>query len=128
MKKQGMLLRSAILLGALAFSMSASQGGETRTFEGEISDSQCAMNVHSLHRSHEEMLSTGAAGATAADCTRYCVHERGGRYVLQTKKDVFKLSDQQLPEQYAGEKVKVTGTLDPQTKMIQVTAIVPLTK
>jgi hypothetical protein len=73
------------------------------------------------------MLSTGAAGKTAADCTRYCVHEHGGRYVLQTKKDVFKLSDQQLPEQYAGEKVKVTGTLDPQTNTIQVDSIVPLT-
>ncbi len=55
------------------------------------------------------------------------VRERGGRYVLQTKKDVLKLSDQQLPEQYAGEKVKVTGTLDTQTNTIQVDSIVPLT-
>jgi hypothetical protein len=27
-----------------------------RTFHGEVADSQCSMNVHSLTRSHQEML------------------------------------------------------------------------
>ncbi len=40
----------------------------------------------------------------------------------------YKLSDQKMPEPFAGEKVKVFGTLDPQTNMIQVQDIEPITK
>jgi hypothetical protein len=40
------------LLGTVAMAM----GGSVKSaFYGEISDSQCAMNVHSLCRSHKEM-------------------------------------------------------------------------
>ena len=42
--------------GMLALAVAAyAQGGSVRTFHGEVSDSQCALNVHSLTRSHEEM-------------------------------------------------------------------------
>ncbi len=128
MKMKKTLLRWGVFAAALTFAMVSGRGADSSSFVGEISDSQCAMNVHSLSRSHADMLATGAAGSTAADCTRYCVHERGGRYVLQTKHDVYKLSDQKMPEPFAGEKVKVFGTLDPQTNMIQVQDIEPITK
>jgi hypothetical protein len=104
----------------------ATPGEITKTFEGTISDSQCALNVHSVHRSHQEMLSTGVAGKTDADCARFCVQQRGGRYVLETKHDVFKLSNQEMAEKFAGEKVKVTGTLDRKTNVIEVKTIEPL--
>ena len=128
METRRTILRWSVFVAALTFAIAGSRGADSTSFVGEISDSQCAMNVHSLHRSHADMLATGAAGTTAADCTRYCVRERGGRYVLQTKHDVYKLSDQKMPEPFAGEKVKVFGTLDPQTNMIQVQDIEPITK
>jgi len=57
---------------------------------------------------------------TNADCARYCVKERGGRFVLQTTEKVYKLDAQVLAEQWAGLKVKVTGTLDPKGETITV--------
>ena len=57
---------------------------------------------------------------TEADCARFCVEERGGRYVLQTKDKVYKLDAQVLAEEWAGQKVKVAGTVDPKTGTITV--------
>jgi Protein of unknown function (DUF5818) len=102
------------------------RGADEKIFEGEIADSQCATNVHSLTRSHKEMIDMGSAGKTPADCANYCVKSRGGKYVLQTKQDMYKLDSQDLAEKSAGRKVKVTGTLDPKTNIIQVRAIDPM--
>lgn len=101
-------------------------GADERTFEGEIADTQCALNVHSLSRSHKEMIAMGSAGSTASDCARFCVKERGGRFVLQTKNEVYKLDNQDLAAVSAGRKVKLTGTLDPKTNTIQVRSIDPV--
>jgi hypothetical protein len=95
-------------------------------FKGEIADSQCALNVHSLTRSHKEMLQGNSVGKTEADCVWYCVKERGGRFVLQDKGKVYKLDKQDISHELAGKKVKVTGTLDPKTDTIHVTSIEPL--
>jgi hypothetical protein len=62
---------------------------------------------------------------TNADCARYCVRERGGRFVLQTLDKVYKLDKQVLAEQWAGLKVKIVGTLDPKTDVIAVRTIEP---
>ena len=117
---------SAALLAALIFMGPTTWAAGETTFEGEIADSQCATGVHSLSRSHKEMIEMGHAGSTAEDCTRYCVHSRGGRYVLLTKHDVFKLDNQDLAEKYAGKKIKLIGTLDSNTKMIQVMTMQPV--
>ncbi|MGC1484360.1 MAG: DUF5818 domain-containing protein [Candidatus Acidiferrum sp.] len=116
----------AAILMALILSASSAPGADDKTYDGEISDSQCAFGVHSLHRSHEEMIAMGHAGSTPEECTRYCVHNRGGRYVLETKHDVFKLDNQELAEKYAGQRVKLIGTLDSKTNLIQVKKIEPL--
>lgn len=118
--------RTFPMLAALIFLGPAAWGSGETTFEGEIADSQCATGVHSLSRSHKEMIDMGHAGSTAEDCTRYCVHSRGGRYVLLTKHDVFKLDNQDLAEKYAGQKIKLIGTLDSNTKMIQVMTMQPV--
>ena len=39
--------------------------GTQRTFIGEISDSQCALNVHSLTHSHQEMSESKSIGDNA---------------------------------------------------------------
>ncbi|HKW57175.1 MAG TPA: DUF5818 domain-containing protein [Candidatus Acidoferrum sp.] len=124
MTKIRTLLLCAALLSALLWIGPAAGAGDT-TFQGEIADSQCAMGVHSLTRSHKEMIDMGHAGNTPQDCTKYCVHSRGGRFVLLTKRDVYKLDDQNAAETYAGKKVRVSGTLDPKTNIIQVRTIEP---
>src|SRR6266849_5574077 len=101
-------------------------GADDKVFTGEIGDSQCAMNVHSLDKSHLEMLKVKSVGKTAADCTLYCIMNRGGRYVLQYKDKVYRLDKPELVEPYAGQKVRVIGTLDPQTETIEVHRIDPL--
>lgn len=94
-------------------------------FRGEIGDSQCALNVHSLSRSHKEMLKRKAVGKTSADCARYCVKYLGGLFVLQVKNKVYKLDNQKLADIYAGQKVTVTGKLDAQSDTITVHSMVP---
>lgn len=101
-------------------------GADEKVFTGEIGDSQCAMNVHSLDKSHQEMLKVKSVGKTSEDCTLYCIKNRGGRFVLQNKNNVYRLDKQELAEGFAGRKVKVTGTLDPKTETIQVRSIDPL--
>jgi len=101
-------------------------GADDKVFAGEIGDSQCAMNVHSLDKSHQEMLKVKSVGKTAEDCTLYCIRNRGGRYVLQNRNKVYHLDKQELAEGLAGRKVKVTGTLDPKTETIQVRSVDPL--
>src|SRR5215469_1061783 len=91
-------------------------------FVGEISDSQCAMNIHSLSRSHREMIEKRTMGTDAPSCARACIR-RGGEWVLRAGNDVYRLKNQAGIEVYAGEKVRVTGSLDPKTNGIDNTHI-----
>jgi hypothetical protein len=96
---------------ALVLVASATGGTQRTSFGGEISDSQCAMNVHSLSRSHEEMIKRRTLGTDAASCSKACVR-RGGEWVLRSGDNVYHLLYQAGVEQFAGQKVKVIGTLD----------------
>src|ERR1700751_6414696 len=62
-----------------------------RVFRGEVSDSQCALNVHSLTRSHQEMLKSKSMGGTSNTCSTYCIEHLGGTQVLSAGKDVYRL-------------------------------------
>ncbi len=115
-----MVLVLSVALGCIAAT------GKEQVFKGEIGDSQCALNVHSLSRSHEEMLQKKDVGTTAADCARYCVKNLGGVFVLQVKDKVYKLDNKELAEKNAGSKVKVTGVLDTATNTIAVHSMQPI--
>ena len=93
------------------------------TFRGEVGDSSCALNVHSLSRSHQEMLKNKSIGSTAADCARHCVAHLGSYFVLVVKKDIYRLDDQKEAEKWAGQTVIVTGELDAKKKVIAVKTI-----
>ena len=111
MKSFGTLLFALLLVSPVS-------GGTQRTsFFGEISDSQCAMNVHSLNRSHEEMIKRQTLGTDAASCAKACVR-RGGEWVLRSGENVYHLLYPDGVEQFAGQKVKVVGTLDSKTNTI----------
>jgi hypothetical protein len=91
-----------------------------KVFRGEVSDSQCALNVHSLTRSHQEMLKSKSMGGTAASCSLYCIKNLGGELVLSSGKNVYRLDKQDAAREFVGQKAKITGTLDPKTKTIHV--------
>lgn len=122
--------RIAILCaaGILAWANAAyAQAGAVKTFHGEVSDSQCALNVHSLTRSHEEMLKSKSMGGTSRSCSQYCIDHLGGELVLSSGVTVFRLDNQGAAREYAGQKTKVVGRLDPMTKTIHIVSIVPET-
>lgn len=104
---------SAVSLLLLA-GLSGAQAAED-SFTGEVMDSQCAQMG-----SHSKMMKQEGA-KDAKECTLSCV-KMGGKYVLfdAAKKITYQLDDQQKPEEFAGQKVKVTGTLDEATRTIHV--------
>ena len=51
---------------------------------------------------------------------RVCQAGNTAKYALFDGKNVYKLSDQVTPAEFAGQKVKVTGTLFTKTGIIQV--------
>jgi hypothetical protein len=108
-----------LVLAALAHAASK----ETSIFRGEIADSQCALNVHSLTRSHQEMLKAKSMGGTALSCAVYCVRYMGGNYVLTSGKHVYHLDNQELMQKFVAERVKISGTLDQKTNVIHVEKI-----
>ena len=126
MKNSNIQVRAAVLLIAFAlfasYAFSKDKPKESSlVLHGSVMDSQCAFNVHSNAHSHEWMTKRGVQGATDEEsCTQHCVKDMGGSYVLVAKKDVYKLDDQVKAEQYAGKKVKVTGTMDAATHTVHI--------
>jgi len=97
-----------LLLAGLGFASTAKAAA--KTFVGSISDSMCGA---------KHMM----PGQSDKDCTLACV-KAGSKFVLaDASGKVYQLSDQKKPEQFAGQKVKVTGTLKGDT--ITVTSIEP---
>lgn len=114
----------AILCAAATLAMAgAAHAQNTRVFHGEVSDSQCALNVHSLTRSHQEMLKSKSMGGTSNTCAVYCIEHLGGYLVLSSGKDVYRLDRADLVHGFEGQKVKITGTLDTKTNQIHVVKI-----
>ncbi|MBZ5491373.1 MAG: hypothetical protein LAO76_10615 [Acidobacteriia bacterium] len=126
MNKSMYKLRATFFLTALAllsfYSFAKDKPKDaTVALHGSIMDSQCAYNVHSDAHSHDWMTKRGIQGATDEEsCTHHCVKDMGGSYVLVVKKDVYKLDDQVKAEQFAGKKVKISGTLDADTHTLHV--------
>jgi len=102
------------LLWSLLTGAALLAGAQKQTFTGTITDNLCANEA-----GHSQMR----MGPTDAECTMACIDAHGAAYVLYDGKNSYKLSDQQTPEQFAGQKVKVTGTLFAKTGIIQVERI-----
>ena len=112
-----------LLFASISF---ATAGTAKSIFRGEISDTQCAMNVHSLSRSHEEMITKNTMGTDSASCAKACVR-RGGEWVLRSGDEVYRLKNQAGMEDFAGERVQITGTLDTKTNTIENSGIEVMT-
>src|SRR5262250_2820312 len=111
------------LILTLASAISPARAQEAKVFHGEVSDSQCALNVHSLTRSHQEMLKGKNMGSTPAECSRYCIENLGGKLVLVSGKEVHYLDGPQSLMQFLGKKIRVRGVLDKANNTIHVMKI-----
>src|SRR5271170_5904799 len=76
---------------------SAAHGQNMKLFRGEVSDSQCALNIHSLARSHQEMLKSKSMGGTANTCSVYCIEHLGGYWFCLRAKTVMTSSGSIAP-------------------------------
>jgi hypothetical protein len=124
MKRIAIWSAAFVLWAIAAQAQSENHPTENRkAFRGEVSDSQCALNVHSLTRSHQEMLKSKSMGGTATSCSLYCIKNLGGEFVLAAGKTVYRLDKQDAIREFAGQKAKITGALDPKTKTIHVEKI-----
>ena len=97
------------LLLAAGLSLAVPGTDPAKTFVGSIGDSMCGA---------KHMM----PGESDKDCTLGCIKE-GAKYILiDPSGKIYQLSDQKTPGQFAGAKVKVTGTLSGDT--ISVVSIV----
>ena len=114
MKKVAVALGVTLLLTLASFA-----APKAKTFTGEIMDSQCAMNG-----SHAQMEKMNNMPDDSKACTLKCV-AMGGKFVLYdtARKATYQLDDQEKPKEFAGQKVKVTGTYDKASKTIHVSTI-----
>ena len=98
---------ACILFAGALLASAASQ-----TFTGVITDTMCG-------KDHAMMKVT-----PDAKCVIECVKsDKNTKYALLDGKNVYVLSDQKTPEQFAGKKVTVTGTLFEKTKILKVDSI-----
>src|SRR5215467_9495207 len=112
MNKCFMATSSVLAIVALSLPMSswsAQSELQSKTFTGEVTDSICAPSG-----SHAAtMAKTPGMGSDSASCTKKCV-AMGAKYVLvdQSSHATYTLDDSDKVAQFAGHKVKVTGSLN----------------
>ena len=105
-------MRTAVVV-LLLVSVAPSAAPQRETFTGIVSDDMCARADHSQMR----------MGSTDAECASACVSAHGAAYVLYDGKTPYTLSGVQTLEPFAGQKVRVIGTLDAKTLTIRVDSI-----
>jgi hypothetical protein len=91
---------------------------QSRSFSGEIMDSQCAGM-----QSHARMMQ-GVEAKNAKECTQKCV-KLGGKYALfdVSTKTAYQLDNQEKAAAFAGQKVSVKGTYDAASRTIHVETV-----
>src|SRR5664280_353486 len=100
------MMKAASFLFAGALMASAAP----QTFTGVITDTMCGKD--------HAMMKVSPDSKCVIECVKH-----GSKYALYDGKAVYLLSDQKTPEQYAGQKVKITGTLNEKTKILKVDSI-----
>ena len=96
---------ASLLLGGALMASAA-------TFTGVITDTMCGKDHATMKISPD------------SKCVIECVKgDKNTKYALYDGKNVYVLSDQKTPEQFAGKKVTITGTLFEKTKILKVDSI-----
>jgi hypothetical protein len=94
------------LLTLFAGAAMALTAAAPKTFTGVITDDMCGKD-HAMMNVKPD-----------AKCVAECV-KSGSKYALLDGGNIYSLSDQKAPEKFAGQKVKVTGTLNGKTIQVQ---------
>ena len=105
------MTKLAIILAAGALLASAA---DQKTYSGVITDTMCGKDHAAMKVSPDSKC--------VVECVR---HDKNNKYALFDGKNVYVLSDQKSPEQFAGQKVKIAGTLYEKTKILKVVSISP---
>ena len=116
----------SILSSVLTVAMFFGAGNPQILVNGEVSDSQCAFNIHSMNGSHDEMIKTKIMGDTPEECAHKCIEKNGGKYVLvdTVNKKIYRLADQEQASKFAGKRVRVRGVYDKDSDVFTATSIV----
>ena len=111
MKRLSILAVMLMMLPTLSFA-------KDHTYKGQVMDSACAKAGN--HDAGYKMTGTN----TPKDCTMACL-KAGSKLVLynSAKKTAYVLDVQSKAEEFAGQNVKVEGTLDHSTNTIHVDKI-----
>lgn len=99
------MIKTLLTLFAAAALVSAAA---PKTFTGVITDAMCGKD--------HAMMGVKPDSKCVVECVK-----SGSKYALLDGNNVYELSDQKAPEKFAGQKVKVTGTLN--GKVLQVESI-----
>ena len=102
------MMKAACFLFAGALIASAAP----QTFTGVITDTMCGKD--------HAMMKVSPDSKCVVECVK---GDKNTKYALFDGKNVYVLSDQKTPEQFAGKKVTVAGTLYEKTKILQVDSI-----
>jgi len=96
------------ILGLFFVAVAASAAVGVRQYTGVITDTMCAAK-HAMGITPE------------SKCVRDCVKSdpKKWKYALLLGNEMYVLSDQQTPEKFAAQKVKVTGLLFEITKILR---------
>ena len=97
-------------IGSLFFAGALIAAAANQTFIGVITDSMCGKD-HAMMRV-----------APDSKCVVECV-KAGSKYALFDGTNSYVLSDQNTPEQFVGQKVRISGTLYEKTKILKVDSI-----
>ena len=107
-------MRNRILWAALlAVSAAAAAGGKAQVFTGVITETMCK-------KDHKMMGGQLPDAKCVIDCVK---SDKKVKYALFDGKQFYVLSDQQTPEKFAAQKVRVKGVLYEKTKIIKVESI-----
>ena len=99
---------ASVLFGCALLASAANQ----QTFTGVITDTMCGKD--------HAMMKVTPDSKCVLDCVK---HDKAVKYALLVGTNVYVLSDQKTPDQFAGKKVTVTGTLFEKTKILKVDSI-----
>ena len=95
-------MKKTLILFAAAIGLAAAP----QTFTGVVTDAMCGKD-HAMMGVKPD-----------SKCVLECV-KSGSKYALIEGANVYELSDQKAPEKFAGQKVKITGTLNGNVLQVQ---------
>jgi len=112
MQKIAVAMVSVLALASLSLALPRPKEAKEdadKVFKGEVMDDMCAKS--GSHTEMQKMMKS--MGNDAKTCTVECV-KLGGKYVLYdgASKTSYQLDPQDKAKDFAGQKVKVTGTSD----------------